>query len=208
MVDPEEDMKEDVGACLTAPGSRKSSPTVSPASGFDPSRERPSAHGAILGEALSDLAKAGAVGTDLLSVMCSTCAFREGCMSNQMAATGVEALNIVLGIDDADFGCHHGMKDGFPTRFCAGAAAAKRAPFSVLQSALRTLNSRLELLPESDAVRADFDAWVARHDPGCQLDDYQRARLFARDSGSRSQSRDPEEGLGPQAGRAAEGIAR
>lgn len=145
------------------------------------SRERPSRHGIILGQALADMAKTGAVGTDLLSTMCATCAFREGCMTNGMAATGIDALNIVLGIDDAEFMCHHGMKDGEPTKPCAGAIAAKLAPLPVVQNAVATVAARLDAAFGPDQIRADFDAWVARADPEGRLDDYKRARLYARE---------------------------
>lgn len=144
------------------------------------SRERPSRHGAILGQFLADVAKAGAVGTDLLSAMCGTCAFRDGCMTNQMAATGIEAMNIVLGVDSADFACHHGMKDGEPQKYCAGAAAAKRAPFDVVKAALATMAARIDAAAGPDEVRASFDAWAAEVDPDGAMDDYRRARLYAR----------------------------
>jgi hypothetical protein len=115
----------------------------------EPTGDRPSAHGAILGD----------------------------------------ALNIVLGIDDAEFGCHHGLKDGKPTRLCAGALAAKQAPFPVLKSIVSTLKQRLTALDGPDHVRAEFDEWVKRHDPEGRLDVYQQARLFAR-----QQSADPAQG--------------
>lgn len=151
-------------------------------------RDRPSEHGKLLGEALADLAKAGAVGTELLDLMCATCAFREGCMTNQMAATGKDALDCVIGADDSDFGCHHGMKDGQPTKLCAGWLAAKRAPFPVLQSTLLTLAARLEGLTGEDAVRAEFDAWAAAADPDGKMDNYQWARKRARDGVSEAEA--------------------
>jgi hypothetical protein len=142
-------------------------------------RERPSQHGALLGQALSDLAKAGAVGTELLDLMCRTCAFREGCMTNQMAATGMEALKCLTGEDSADFACHYGMKNGQPVRLCAGFIAASRAPFDVFKSVLGTLAARMNNLPCEDAVRANFDAWTAEHDPDGKMDDYERSRRYA-----------------------------
>jgi hypothetical protein len=144
--------------------------------------ERPSQHGAILGEALSDLTKAGAIGLpELLDLRCATCAFREGTMPNQMAATGKVALDCVLGVDKDEFACHHGMKGDWPTKICAGYVAAKKAPFSVLKSTLATVAARLGNLPSDDAVRAKYDAWKAGHDPEGKLDVYQLARAYAKE---------------------------
>ncbi len=159
------------------PGSREPSHDGLGPSGFDPARERPSNHGAILGEALSDIAKAGAVGGPLLDLMCATCAFREGSMPNQMAATGKVALACVLGTDKDEFACHHGMKDNWPTKICAGYVAAKQAPFDVVKAAIRTVSTRLSNLPETDEIRRSFDEWRATVDP--DLDDYQTARAYA-----------------------------
>lgn len=142
------------------------------------SRDRPSAHGAILGEALSDLAKAGRVGIADFPEMCATCAFREGAMSNQMASTGKVALDCVLGIDADDFGCHHGMEDGKPTKLCAGFMAAKNAPFRVVLAAVQTVHTRLAALTETDEIRAAFDAWHAEVNPADKLDVYQLGRAY------------------------------
>jgi len=101
-------------------------------------------------------------------------------MPNQMAATGLTALNIVLRIDSDDFACHHGMKDGNPTRLCAGYLHAKAAPFEMVKSEISAMKDRLADMSGPDEVRAAFDAWRARSDPSSTLDDYQLARLFAR----------------------------
>lgn len=177
-------MEQDVGRIgdadrVLSPSATEPVCAVSAHSGDAPLRERPSAHGAILGEALSALAQAGAVGTDLLSGMCATCAFRDGCMTNQMAATGQIALNCALGIDQDDFGCHHGLRSGEPTKLCAGWAAARRTPFKVVKATLATVKTRLDALGP-DQIRAEFDAWAAEVDPQSQMDDYHRARLYAR----------------------------
>lgn len=64
--------------------------------------DRPSKHGQILGSALALVAMAGRKDSPVpLPEPCLTCAFREGSMPNQTAGTGLIALNIVLGIDQA-----------------------------------------------------------------------------------------------------------
>lgn len=97
-----------------------------------------------------------------------------------MAATGKDALNCAIGVDQSEFGCHHGLRDGEPTKPCAGWVAARRAPFELMKSTLRTMRARLVKLPEQDRVRADFDAWVASFDPDWRMDNYQWARAYAR----------------------------
>jgi hypothetical protein len=157
-------------------------------SGFDPSRiECPSQHGVILGEALSDIAKAGDVGLGILFAACATCAFREGCMTNQMAATGMLALNCVLGIDPEEFACHHGMKNGQPTKLCAGYLAAKNAPKPIVQAALQTIMARMNTLPARDEVRERFDAWAAEADPNNEMDNYARSRAYTKASAIEAQ---------------------
>lgn len=141
-------------------------------------RERPSQHGAALGKALALIERAGRQDAPELPEMCSTCAFREGCMTNQMAATGTVALNCVLGIDKDRFACHHGMKDGQPKKLCAGYIAASLAPYSFTQKVVEALAKDLGTLPAHDEVREAFDAWIAEVDPGDQMDDYARAREY------------------------------
>lgn len=154
---------------------------VSAHSGDAPLRDGPSRHGKILGDAMADLAKAGAVGQpELLSVMCAGCAFRPGAMSNQMAATLKDALDCLLN-DDEDFCCHHGMEDGEPTRLCAGYFAAQGAPFEVFKAAMQTVTARLAAATGPDEVRTSFNEWISKVDPEGKLDDYQRSRLFSRD---------------------------
>jgi hypothetical protein len=144
-------------------------------------RDRPSRHGAILGAALARIEAEGRrFGPDLPDC-CATCAFRPGCMTNMMAATGLTALNVLLGIDGEAFACHHGMKDGQPTKLCAGYAAAKLAPFEFVMAEIAAMHDELGAPPSHDAIRAEFDAWIARVDPDGMLDDYARGRLFLRD---------------------------
>lgn len=111
--------------------------------------------------------------------MCATCAFREGSMPNQMAATGLTAMHCALGTDPDPFGCHHGMKAGEPSKLCVGYLAAQRAPFEAWKQGMSDM---LATMPsdENDAIRADFDRWRAAIDPDRKLDVYQLGRAFAR----------------------------
>jgi hypothetical protein len=143
-----------------------------------PRRERPSRHGVILGQTLAALADAGRREDPSCPDPCATCAFRLGCMTNMMAATGIEALNCSIGIDDSLFGCHHGMKDGEPTKLCAGWVAAKLAPFDMMKAELIRLGERLDAATGPDEIRQKFDEWVARVDPENRLNDYERGHLF------------------------------
>lgn len=145
-------------------------------------RERPSQHGKILGEALALIAAAGRRDAPFeLPPMCATCAFREGCMTNQMAATGKVALDCVLGIDLDRFACHHGMKDGQPGKLCVGYIAARLAPWSFTKEVLATLAKEIAGIGDGpDEVRAAFDAWLSKVDPKREKDDYQLAREFSR----------------------------
>lgn len=143
-------------------------------------RERPSRHGALLGEALAAMAEAGRVASTVpIGAPCLTCAFRPGCMTNQMAATGVVALNCTIGIDPDEFACHHGMQDGQPIRLCNGYLAAKLAPFDFMKSTLREMYERLSVQIGPDEIRAAFDAWRQAADPDGKMDDYQLARAYA-----------------------------
>ena len=101
-------------------------------------------------------------------------------MTNQMAATGVVALNCAIGIDPDSFACHHGLQDGQPTRPCNGYIAAKLAPFGVMKETLRALYLKLRSNGGPDQVRAAFDAWRREIDPHETMNDYQLARAFAR----------------------------
>lgn len=143
-----------------------------------PTRERPSRHGALLGEALATIEAAGRKEAPEVGEMCATCAYRPGCMTNQMAATGLEALKTTIGTDSAAFACHHGMKDGEPAKLCNGWLAALAAPYPVVQSAVLRLNERLASVSGPDEVREAFDRWIAEIDPDNRMDDYQRGRAF------------------------------
>jgi hypothetical protein len=145
-------------------------------------QDRPSRHGALLGEALALIAMAG--WKDFpgeLREACLTCAFREGSQPNQSTGTGMLALNCVLGIDKDRFACHHGMKNGEPKRICSGYIAAKLAPWSFTKEVLASLYRDLAEIGEDgpDEVRAAFDAWLAQSDPNGEMDVYQQARAFA-----------------------------
>jgi hypothetical protein len=145
-------------------------------------RERPSKHGAILGDALALLAMAGRRDAPMaIPDGCLTCAFRPGTMPNQMAATGKIALYIVLGLDKDRFACHHGMKDGEPKKICVGYVAARLAPWSLTLEVISTLKKELDGMDKSaDEVRADFDRWINKLDPDRKMDDYAIARAFAK----------------------------
>jgi len=142
-------------------------------------RERPSRHGQALGDALWLLMEAGKKdfpGTP--PECCATCAFRRGCMTNQMAATGIVALNCVLGVDRDRFACHHNLKPGGePAKLCSGYIMATLAPWSFTKEVLEALNAELGKRDgEPDPVRAAFDAWVEANEPMKTADDYDRAR--------------------------------
>lgn len=138
--------------------------------------DRPSAHGAALGQALARIAAAG----DPDAAMCSTCAFREGSLPNQMAGTVIVALNTMVDIDKADFACHHGLKDGEPQRLCAGYIAARLAPFRFTAAAIKEAKRLMEELRDGpDEVRAKFDAWVDTL-TGPVADVYELGRLYAK----------------------------
>lgn len=144
-------------------------------------RERPSRHGQFLGEALWLLMEAGK--KDFPGdppECCATCAFRRGCMTNHMAATGIVALNCVLGVDRDRFGCHYQLDgEGVPKRLCAGYVMARLAPWSFTTQVLEALNEELQKFKdEDDPVRAAFDAWVAAVDPGQSMHDYDRAKAW------------------------------
>lgn len=150
---------------------------------LDPSqRDRPSKHGKLLGEALALIADKGrACSAESLPDTCLTCAFRRGCMTNQMASTGKLAFDILVGLDKDDFACHHGMKDGSPTKLCAGYLAAKLAPWKFTVEVTQGLAAALNAMSndETDEVREQFDAWLRDTDPDFKMDAYQLARAYA-----------------------------
>jgi hypothetical protein len=113
---------------------------------------------------------------------CATCAFREGCMTNMTAGTLKIALDCVLGIDPDRFACHHGMKEGEPTKLCTGYVAAILAPFSLVKEVMTAINADMKAMGDGpDEVRAEFDAWLAKADPEGKIDDvYQLARMYER----------------------------
>jgi hypothetical protein len=156
--------------------------------GASENKARPSRHGAILGAALAKMADAGRKADPTIPDACATCAFTAGSMPNQMAPTTLVAFNCATGIDPSPFGCHHGMKDGLPTRLCAGYVAARCAPFETLKALAGEVCRDLDGMEGPDTVREQFDAELAKIDPDGTMDDYQLARARAR------QARQPQEG--------------
>jgi hypothetical protein len=147
--------------------------------------DRPSRHGAILGEALALIADLGErdARMDNWRDRCATCAFRKGTAPNMTAGTGMVALNCVLGIDKDRFACHHGMKDGQPAKICVGYIAARIAPFSSVKEVMALLASEIAGPDgEPDEIRAAFDVWLTELDPEGKMDVYQTARAFQRRS--------------------------
>lgn len=146
--------------------------------------DRPSAHGKILGEALALLADVGERDSPVpLGERCATCAFRKGSTPNMSAGTGLLAFNCALGIDKDRFACHHGMKDGEPSKICVGYIAARLAPFSALKEILAVLGEEMAKGQQDgdlDPVREAFDAWLMEADPGGKMDVYQVARAWLR----------------------------
>lgn len=172
--------------------------TVDQTSPFPADRARPSSYGAALGKHLAGIAQAGYAMRDDLPPMCSTCAFREGCMTNQMGETALVAFKCAIGADPDRFACHHGMKDGQPVRLCAGYLAAKCAPWDAVKAASHAMT--LIDVNAPDTVRQAFDAWAAMVDPENRLDDYQRGRLYLKavaDEARPAQTADYSPGITP-----------
>jgi hypothetical protein len=144
-------------------------------------RDRPRGDGAVIGKALSALADAGRLVQPDLPDPCATCAFRLGCMTNTLPATVLIAFQCATGVDDAPFGCHHGMVEGQPAKKCAGWMAAQAADWPEVQEISARMMAELDALPEQDTIRSATDEWLARVDPEGRLDDYQRGRLWLRD---------------------------
>lgn len=146
-------------------------------------RAVPTLHGRALGVELARLADSQVAANPEIEERCLTCAFREGTMTNSMAPTLMEAVNCVVGIDEADFGCHHGLAaDGQPTKLCAGYLLCMAAPAEERFSAVERASIALRSLNDGDDEKHDpeFTAWVKQHDPEGKLDDYQLARAWAR----------------------------
>jgi hypothetical protein len=148
----------------------------------DEGPDRPSMHGAILGDALASIAAEGFKRLPELQPdppeMCATCAFRPGSVPNRSAGTGMIALNCVLRIDPDRFACHHGMHGGEPTKLCAGYLASKLVPWDFVKQTVLELNERLQTMSGPDEIRAAFDAWYAEADPLREMDAYQLARAY------------------------------
>lgn len=147
-----------------------------------PDFDRPSRHGKALGEALALLAAAGRKDAPMtIPDCCLTCAFRPGTLPNMTAGTVKQALDCVLDIDPDRFACHHGMRDGAPTKLCAGYVAAILAPWSFAKEVLAAVHAELEAIKDGDPdyIRDAFNAWLAETDPEGRMDEYQMARAYA-----------------------------
>lgn len=144
--------------------------------------DRPTLHGKMMGKALALMADLGRRDAPMpIPEQCLTCAFREGTAPNMSAGTGIMALNCVLRIDPDRFACHHGMKDGEPSKLCSGYIAAMLAPFSEVKEILTAFHEELAGIEnEPDNVREAFDAWLNRADPERRMDVYQAAREYAK----------------------------
>jgi hypothetical protein len=145
--------------------------------------DRPTRHGKILGNFLRLMAETGRTlpGGNEIPESCLTCAFSPGTMPNISAGTGMVAFNCVVGINEDDFACHHGMKEGEPTKLCAGYLAALLVPFDLMKQAMFNLNEELNAMDTSpDELRIAFDAWRATIDPEMKLDVYQLGREYAK----------------------------
>lgn len=146
-------------------------------------RSRPSTIGARVGQALAELEAAGrAASAEPIPEACLTCAFRPGTLPNQQNATVLDAYRCAVGADPAFFACHHGMKDGEPTRSCAGYVAALSAPFDAVKEISARMAADIQTMREADPdpIREAFDQWIATVDPSGKMNDYVRARLYAR----------------------------
>lgn len=111
---------------------------------------------------------------------CGTCGLKKGTLPNMAGRTMIDAMHVLAGIDGDAFGCHHGMKEGEPTRPCAMWLAARRASRDELQAALGSVLIPLDDLPENDPVGVYVTTWADQHDPERKLDTYQLARLWER----------------------------
>ena len=143
-----------------------------------------SAHGAALGKALARLDALGRAANPELELdeKCATCAFREGSFPNMCAATTRDAINSLAGNNDG-FVCHHGMIDGEPTRYCDGFMAAMECSNTQISSELMVALDEIGKLTkiDKDEIADRYWAFIARIDPEDKLDDYQRARAWARE---------------------------
>lgn len=137
----------------------------------------------MLGHALAIIASIGRRDAPMpIPDCCLTCAFREGSMPNQSAATGKLALDCLLGIDQDRFACHQGMKDGEPQKICVGYVAALLAPYPEVKAILSAFRDELDQVNDGapDDIRAAFDTWLAVADPEQRMDVYDAARAYAK----------------------------
>lgn len=110
-------------------------------------RQRPSEHGRAVGKVFAGLADAMAVRAPQLDTRCSTCAFSQGTIPNQMSGTLLDVMRIVAGVDDSVFMCHHapGVVSGRcqPTTICAGYLLTQQATRDEIVRALEQAHGAL-----------------------------------------------------------------
>ena len=146
-------------------------------------RAVPSKHGEALGRELARLADSQVAAHPEIRERCLTCAFTEGSMTSKMAPTIIEVMHCVVGTDEAPFGCHHGLaQDGQPTELCAGYLLCREASFEEVKAAVMRAYEALGTVRSASGDMTDpvFAAWRAEHDPDDKLDDYERAREYAK----------------------------
>lgn len=146
----------------------------------DVEMDRPTRHGRLLGQALADIAKHGREVEDE-GPCCGTCAFLPGSLPNQCAGTLRLAMDCLTGVDASSrFACHYGLKEGEPTRRCAGYESALHAPRSLVMEKLTGVYRQLEAAwgGAPDEVRGEFDAWWNQVDPDRKMNIYQLARAY------------------------------
>lgn len=115
-------------------------------------RQRPSPHGAALGEAMASMIDKIAERAPHLDTRCSSCAFKRGTIPNKMAGTLKDAFDCVVGIDDALFMCHDkpGVVSGRvePTTICAGYTLAQYATRDEMLEMIERATAALDALPD------------------------------------------------------------
>lgn len=116
-------------------------------------KANPSPHGRAVGAPLADLADAQAAMHPEAPPRCKTCAFRHGTRANGYASTVIDALSIVLGIDESNFGCHHSLDDNAqPTTLCVGAFLCQNAPWDDVKAAVAQAKANLEMIAQGRVI--------------------------------------------------------
>lgn len=146
--------------------------------------DRPSYNGALVGEVLTMLYDAGIANmkNGPIGKRCSTCAFKAGTMANQSERITLEALDCTIGLYDAAFGCHSGIKEGeIPKTICQGYIVAKLAPFKVTKEAISTLVKKLKNVVDKDTIKDAFDSWFIEQYGGStvEIDFYEVNKAYS-----------------------------